>query len=103
MKVDEERIINFFDTIERSESSNIYASVISRFFNLSRKETLDVMDILVETKIAKRIYKIKISDKFFPEVYQSLQDIPKSIMDEESYVEVPTEFAKHVFVCLKVI
>ncbi|WP_143353796.1 hypothetical protein [Candidatus Enterococcus testudinis] len=102
-KIDETKTIEFLSKLELKSSSRIYVSFVRRFFDVSEKDSLDIIEILNTLDILKPIYKIKISNRLLPEEYEFLRDIPPIIFDEESYEDRQINFSENVFVFFKVI
>lgn len=102
-KLDETKANEFLSKLELKNSSRIYVSFVRRFFGVSEKDSLDIIEILNELDILKPAYKIKISNKLLPKEYEFLRDIPPIIFDDESYEDRQINFSENVFLFFKVV
>lgn len=95
--------MRFLDRLDNFANNRLYISYIRRFFNISKKDSLDIIEILVNLDIVEPRYKIQFSERFLPIEYDYMREIPSTIFDEELHEDIPIDFNKNVFVFFKVI
>lgn len=109
MKIQKEKNLShsklgdFFHYLENPKNIRLYESVLRRYLDVSMKDSLDIIELLVSMDIIEPVYRLKLQDRFIEGEYNDLKDIPSTIFDDERYEDIKIDFSRNVFVYFKVI
>ena len=98
----DDQISKLITFLENLNNRRVYASAIQRLLSLTKVETYNLIEILLENCILLRRYQIKLRDNYFPGEYVNFYEIPSSIYDEDKDEDIEISIEKHIFVFYKV-